>query len=136
MGLDQGTVLQVVLPLYGILEAGTHWFKTYHDHYTAKLGIVPSTFDPCLLFNEKATAIISIQTNDTLIAANTEFMAKEEYELQKAKLRARPYEQLSTDHPLEFNGFVVNQSDDKIQILQHDQIDKIKLLSTDTFTKN
>ena len=66
------------------------------------------TFDPCLLFNEKATAIISIQTNDILIATNIEFIAKEEYELQKAKLRARLYEQLSTDYPLEFNSFIVN----------------------------
>ena len=43
--------------------------------------MIQSTFDPCLLFNDLAIAVISIQTDDTLIATNTEFIAKEEYEL-------------------------------------------------------
>ena len=36
MGLKPGSILQVLLPLYSIPEAGTHWFKTYHDHHTIK----------------------------------------------------------------------------------------------------
>ena len=37
MDLEPGAVLQVLLPLYGIPEAGTHWFRTYHDHHTTRL---------------------------------------------------------------------------------------------------
>ena len=43
--------------------------------------MTPSTFNPCLLFNKDATAIIGIQTNDILIAAIPEFIAKEEQKL-------------------------------------------------------
>ncbi|TAQ90470.1 hypothetical protein B7494_g1202 [Chlorociboria aeruginascens] len=32
--LANGTILKVIKPLYGIPEAGNHWFKTYHQHYT------------------------------------------------------------------------------------------------------
>ena len=43
--------------------------------------MTPFTFNPYLLFNKDATAIIGMQTDDTLIAAIPEFMAKEEQEL-------------------------------------------------------
>ena len=41
-------------------------------------------------------------------------MAKEDHELQKAKLLARLYKQLSTDYPLEFNSFIITLLDDKL----------------------
>uniref|UniRef100_A0A093UYI9 Transposon Ty1-NL2 Gag-Pol polyprotein n=1 Tax=Talaromyces marneffei PM1 TaxID=1077442 RepID=A0A093UYI9_TALMA len=43
------TFLKVVRPLYGIPEAGNHWFRTYHNHHTEKLNMETSTYDPCLL---------------------------------------------------------------------------------------
>jgi hypothetical protein len=65
----------VLLPLYGIPEAGTHWFKTYHDHHIKKLQIRTSTFDPCLLISTQkgTTGIIGMQTDDTLMLMNQEF---------------------------------------------------------------
>ncbi|EED12764.1 hypothetical protein TSTA_052850 [Talaromyces stipitatus ATCC 10500] len=44
-----GTILKVVKPLYGIPEAGNHWFRTYHIHHMDKLNMTTSTYDPCLL---------------------------------------------------------------------------------------
>ncbi|EED15752.1 hypothetical protein TSTA_051890 [Talaromyces stipitatus ATCC 10500] len=41
--------LKVVWPLYGIPEAGNHWFHTYHKHYTKQLGMETSTYNLCLL---------------------------------------------------------------------------------------
>ena len=117
-------------------KAGTHWYKTYHDHHLNNLQMTPSTFDPCLLFNKHATAIIGMQTDDTLISATDEFMIKEEEELQKAKFIAKPHEKLTIDHPLGFNGFIITRSDNKINIAQPEQTKKINLLLTDTFTKN
>jgi hypothetical protein len=52
--VKEGTVLKVIRPLYRVPEAGTHWFRTYHTHHTEKLGLVSSTFDLCLLFNDQA----------------------------------------------------------------------------------
>src|SRR5438045_1930342 len=136
MGLEPGTILQVVSPLYGMPEAGMHWYKTYHDHHLNSLQMTPSTFDPCLLFNKHATAIIGMQTDDMLISATNEFMVKEEEELQKAKFLAKPREKLTANHPLEFNGFVITQSDNKISITQPEQIKKLNPLPTETFTKD
>ena len=31
--------LKVILPLYGIPEAGTHWFNTYHSHHIKNLNL-------------------------------------------------------------------------------------------------
>jgi hypothetical protein len=37
LNLEEGTILKVIKPLYGIPEAGNHWFSTYHRHHTEKL---------------------------------------------------------------------------------------------------
>ncbi len=35
----EGIILLVVKPLYGLVEAGNHWFATYLDHHKEKLGM-------------------------------------------------------------------------------------------------
>jgi hypothetical protein len=37
LDLPEGMLLKVLLPLYRVPEAGTHWFRTYHTHHTDKL---------------------------------------------------------------------------------------------------
>ena len=135
MGLESGNILQVVLPLYGIPEAGTHWFKTYHDHHTIKLHMISSTFDPCLLYNNHSTAIIGLQTDDTLIAADNAFMVLEQEELEKAKFLAKPYEALKTDGHLEFNGLKITLLPDGLQITQEKQASNIMELDQASFAK-
>lgn len=41
--------MQVVKPLYGIAEAGLHRYTTYHKHFTTRLKMTTSSYDPCLL---------------------------------------------------------------------------------------
>jgi hypothetical protein len=130
--VEEGTVLKVIRPLYGVPEAGTHWFRTYHTHHTEKLGLVSSTFDLCLLFNDQA--IIRLQTDDTLIAATPEFMVLEEAKRAIANFPAKPIEQLTVDHPLDFNGFSITRESDSILISQARNIAKIQTLAPD-FTK-
>ena len=135
MGLKPGSILQVLLPLYGIPEAGTHWFKTYHDHYTIKLHMISSTFDPCLLYNDHSTAIIGLQTDDTLIAANNVFMVLEQEELEKAKFLAKPYKALKTNGHLKFNGLTITLLPDGLQITQEKQALNIMELDQASFAK-
>ncbi|KAI0994749.1 hypothetical protein K3495_g13433 [Podosphaera aphanis] len=54
LGLPADTLLKVLRPLYGVPEAGTHWFRTYHNHHVQKLDLKYSSYDPCLLFNRDA----------------------------------------------------------------------------------
>ncbi|KAI0994429.1 hypothetical protein K3495_g13753 [Podosphaera aphanis] len=45
-------IMVVRKPLYGIPEAGTHWWATYNKHHREKLGMESSTYDPCLLITK------------------------------------------------------------------------------------
>jgi hypothetical protein len=132
LNLAPGTVLQVNRPLYGIPEAGNHWFLTYQTHHIEQLGLTVSTFDPCLLYRENA--VVGLQTDDSLIVATPEFINIEEQAIKKAKFRCKPIERLDQDHPLEFNGFIATITGSGIQITQEKQASCIRLLDKN-FTK-
>ena len=70
--LGQGNVLKVLRPLYGVPEAGTHWFRTYHKHHIEKLNLTTSTYDPCLLYNSQA--IVGLQTDNTLYLGTPDYV--------------------------------------------------------------
>jgi hypothetical protein len=60
IGLPRDTILKVVKPLYGVPEAGNHWFKTYHTHHTVELGIEQSIYDPCLVYQKAPFGVVGI----------------------------------------------------------------------------
>ena len=105
--LQEGSVLNIVKPLYGVPEAGNHWFKTYHNHHTEKLDMLQSTYDPCLLTSKNGVGIIGLQTDDTLILADEDFAIAEEIQLNKAGFQAKERQQLEADTPVKFNGGTV-----------------------------
>ena len=92
-----------------MLEAGNHWFKTYHLHHVEKLYMTQSTFDPCLLHTHQDPhfGIAGLQTDDTLFLGNQSFADLEHKELHNAKLLAKDREQLTPDHSLKFNGGII-----------------------------
>ncbi|KAM4065230.1 Dimer-Tnp-hAT domain containing protein [Hirsutella rhossiliensis] len=49
--IPNGTIIRVIKPLYGIAEAGVHWFRTYQQHHLEKLDMSTSTYDSCLLIS-------------------------------------------------------------------------------------
>jgi hypothetical protein len=70
------TIMRVVKPLYGIAEAGVHWWATYYKHHREKLGMQTSTFDPCLLISadgKDGFGIVGMQTDDTLLLTTKRF---------------------------------------------------------------
>ncbi|KAI0991983.1 hypothetical protein K3495_g16203, partial [Podosphaera aphanis] len=101
-----GTIIQVIKPLYGIAEAGTHWWATYITHHKENLSMVASTFDPCLLTTtcNGELAVIGMQTDDTIGLSTRAFADDEENALKKAKLQAKPKQFLDFDCPITFNG--------------------------------
>ena len=111
LGVTKGTVVKIVRPLYGIPEAGNHWFKTYHTHHAKKLNMDQSTYDPCLLHvNDSATAtfgVIGLQTDDTLILANSPFADSEQKIIEETKFLIKKYKHLIPEYPLKFNNSVI-----------------------------
>ncbi|RYC58587.1 hypothetical protein CHU98_g7622 [Xylaria longipes] len=92
-----GTILWIVQPLYSLAESGLYWFKTYHQHHREKLKMQVSTF------------------------ATPKFSVREEEELQQAKLRTKPKETLSPNHPIEFNGGKISTYGHNITMTQKGQ---------------
>lgn len=109
MRLPQDTMLLVYRPLYGVLEAGTHWYNTYHTHHTRPLGLEQSSYDLCLLYthgNNNAFGIVDLQTDDTLFLADSTFAEREEKKLIYA---AKDREMLTSGHLLLFNSTILRQ---------------------------
>jgi len=73
---------------------------TYHNHHIQKLGMKQSTYDPCLLYTTEGFGLAGLQTDDTIFLADEEFATREETELQRAKLLAKPREKLAQDCPI------------------------------------
>jgi hypothetical protein len=104
LGLPPNMILKLVQPLYGVPEAGNHWFQTYHRYHREKLKMEQSTYDPCLLFTkENNIGIIGLQTDDTLLLADKDFAAEEEKELQKVGFLTKEREELTATSPIKFN---------------------------------
>ena len=125
----EGTIMTVIKPLYGIAEAGTHWWATYSKHHRDKLLMTTSTYDPCFLISTTDKfGVVGMQIDDTIILADEQFAALEEDELIKAELLAKPKEKLTPESPLVFNGCVLIQADRTISLRQKEQGKKIKLI--------
>lgn len=81
--------------MYGVPEAGAHWFNTYHTHHLEKLSMSESTYDSCLLWangSDTGFGVVGLQIDDTLILADDIFATTEAKQLKEAKLLAKERE--------------------------------------------
>ncbi|KAF7570471.1 hypothetical protein PtrM4_104730 [Pyrenophora tritici-repentis] len=129
----RGTLLHVIKPLYGIAEAGVHWWTTYHGHHCKELDMATSTYDPCLLITNSDTSIFGIvgmQTDDTLMLGTPAFSLLEEKKIQKAEFRSKPKSVLTPEIQLDFNGctLTIDASKPILNLRQKGQGGKIKLV--------
>ena len=128
--LPKGAILKVVKPLYGVPEAGNHWFKTYHSHHINALGMTQSTYDPCLLYSNQPFGITGLQTDDTLFLGDLDFAKEEQIQLDKAGFLAKPREQLTSTCDLKFNGGIIHlQDNNHITITQERQGKNLRTVS-------
>jgi hypothetical protein len=126
----EGTIMVVLKPLYGLAEAGTHWWATYSKHHREKLMMTTSTYDPCLLIttSKDKFGIVGMQTDDTIILSDEQFSYLEERELV---FLAKPKEKLTTETTLIFNGCILTRNDDELTLRQTEQGKKIKLINAE-----
>ena len=70
-----------------------------------------SIHDLCLfhLNNPTNFKIIGLQTNNTLLLANSAFTISEQEKIKKAKFPTKEREQLILKHPIKFNGGIIQQ---------------------------
>ena len=77
-------------------------------------------FDLCFLITTTGTpfGIISMQTNNTIILGDDQFLALKEDKLVKANFTAKPKEKLNLTTPLLFNGYIFSLNKDSIALRQ------------------
>src|SRR6266536_2037104 len=132
LSLKEGSILRVVKPLYGVPEAGNHWFKTYHSHHVKELSMEQSTYDPCLLYSNGPFGVIGLQTDDTLFVADDKFAEQEQIQLQKAGFLAKERERLTSSKDLKFNGGIIRlKADRSLTLTQERQCKNLKLVSNE-----
>jgi hypothetical protein len=93
--------------------------------------MIESTFDSCLLHIEFIHfGVIDIQTDDTLILADDEFVALEEKKLVRAHLTSKNREKLNLIISIKFNdGLIILSNDGNTLLLtQSKQFDQIRLI--------
>src|SRR6266568_8507687 len=127
-------IMVVLKPLYRIVEAGTHWWATYSKYYKEKLLITISTFDPCFLIITTGTLfrIVSMQTYNTIILGDNQFLTLKEDKLVKVNLMAKPKEKLSLITLLLFNRCILSLDKDSITLCQKGQGKKINIVNVNS----
>jgi hypothetical protein len=134
LNLTDDSVLKVVKPLYGVPEAGNHWFKTYHSHHLNELAMEQSTYDPCLLYSNRPFGVVGLQTDDTLFVGDDDFAEKEQAGLEKAKFTAKERERLTSIHNLKFNGGIIETDGTAITLTQVRQCENLRIVSNKNTT--
>ncbi len=145
LDLSKNSILRVVKLLYDVFETETHWFNTYQKHHKKKLLMIESIFDFCLLhiiqieFIEFINQlnfinhfeVINIQTDDTLILADDEFVTLEENELARAHLTFKRREKLNLITSIKFNDelIILANDDNTLLLTQSKQFDQIRLIN-------
>ncbi|RFU23765.1 hypothetical protein B7463_g12573, partial [Scytalidium lignicola] len=129
LGLREGSILQVVKPLYRVPEAGNHWFQTYHSHHVKALTMKPSTYDPCLLYSTEPFGVVRLQTDDTLFVGDAQFAELEQEQLKKANFLAKEHETLTTGKGIKFNGGIIQLNDTGISLTQERQYANLQLVT-------
>lgn len=132
------TLLQVQKPLYGIPEAGLHWFRTYHNHHKFQLYLQPAAHDQCFLYTKRGMASLSLadqstargytclQTDDTASGGNSQFVALES-KMSSRFASKSPILLKEGSHVL-FNGARVSLSGGIYTISQPDHVSKLECI--------
>jgi hypothetical protein len=107
--------------------------------------MIESTFDSCLLHINQINQIefiefinqsnfishfeiVGLQTDDTLILADDEFVALEENELARAHLTFKKREKLISTISIKFNNDLIFLSDNSLLLTQSKQFEQIRLI--------
>jgi hypothetical protein len=160
LDLSERSIIKIIKPLYDVPETEAHWFNTYQKHHKNKLSMIESTFDSCLLHISSFDScllhisqisqiefiefinqsnfishfeIVNLQTDDTLILADDEFVALEEKKLARVCLTFKKREKLNLIISIKFNDELIilaNDENDKFLLFtQSKQFDQIKLIN-------
>ncbi|KAK6581724.1 hypothetical protein PZA11_005421 [Diplocarpon coronariae] len=95
--------------------------------------MVNSTYDPCLLLTSSTSTlfgIVGMQTDDTLILGELDFLKKEEDEIKRVGFLTKPVQHLSDTESLAFNRCSISQKGDIVYMRWKGQGQRLELVDT------
>src|SRR5271156_3418811 len=109
-------IMVMLKPLYKITKAGTYWWAIYSKYHKEKLLITTFIFNPCFLITTTGTLfkIVGIQTNDTIILRDNQFLTLKENKLVKVNLMVKLKEKLDLTTLLLFNRCILSLNQNSI----------------------
>lgn len=94
-GLQDGELLHLIKPLYGICEAGDYWGVTIEEHLTNDLKMIPVPGDSALYVKSKDDEVIGVTgsyVDDSLNAGRAKFVKMTDATLQKFESKERVFD--------------------------------------------
>ena len=117
-GVRDDEVLQVLLPLYGLPDAGDYWDVTVLDHVENELGMEPLVGDPRLFVKDGSNALQGLLggcVDDFLMGGDTYFQTLTEKTLQRSESKPRVWDNM------EFIGVSIKTAPGPPRVLSIDQ---------------
>ena len=119
MRLPAGAFLEVILPLYGVKEAGDYWDITFQDHHIDELGMETSVGDHNLLYKIAQEAfnhlgLCGLVTDDFVQGGNHDFTELTLATERKFESKPRVYNEFNfarINIMKNANGFIMQQTD-------------------------
>jgi hypothetical protein len=128
MDIDDGMLLKCLKPLYGVPEAGLHWFLTYVGHHKTELGMTQTKGDKCLLYRRNTdgvgVSVTALQVDDNLGVGTNEFLDLEE--IKSRNFRCKPRTIVENGDVVQFNGAEISRLDVNLFLMR--QTSKLRSL--------
>jgi hypothetical protein len=127
-----GIIMMVVKPLYGVAEAGAHWFAIYFKHHIEQLRMAISTYDLCFLVTTDEAngfGVVGLQTDDSFGLSDDIFAARK---TEKMSFKAKEKQFLNFQNPIIFNGCVLTIDNNNVLFLgQKNQAQKLQIVQNE-----
>ena len=88
--------VRVLLPLYGLVESGTHWYTTFASTLTSELALRPAALDPCVLY--QPDGMIGLVVDDSIFAGSQNFLDRQRRVMSQFETSGQK------EAPYKFNG--------------------------------
>eukprot|EP00168_Porphyra_purpurea_P009873 TRINITY_DN2422_c0_g1_i7.p1 TRINITY_DN2422_c0_g1~~TRINITY_DN2422_c0_g1_i7.p1 ORF type:complete len:645 (-),score=110.77 TRINITY_DN2422_c0_g1_i7:745-2598(-) len=95
-GLEEGELLLILRPLYGVCDAGDYWHATLSKHIEEDLSMTPLVSDPAMYFKRDDVGgilgLLAAYVDDVYMAGNGRFQKQAESTLQRFEAKRRKFD--------------------------------------------
>lgn len=123
--LPEGKIWMALKPLYGIPEAGLHWYLTYCAHHKEKHCMTQRKINPCVFFKpdspNSVPTTIMLRIDDSLGCGSNAFLTLEDREIRQ--FLSEPREIFNSGKTIRFNGFQFSKRCETLVIKQSEPHD-------------